>query len=404
MAQLEALDLAGKRVLLRVDFNVPLDKETGDISDDTRLRAAVPTIEFLRKKGAKVIMMSHFGRPKPNEDGTPNRAKYGLHPVAAYLPNLFDKNTNIFFVEDCIGAEVEATIADMEAGDMLLLDNTRFYPQEEKGEVEFARQLAALGDIYVNDAFGAAHREHASTCVIARFFAPEAKASGFLMRAELESAKRLLENPARPFVAIVGGAKVSDKILLLESLLDKVDTLIVGGGMAYTFFKAQNGQIGKSLVENDKLDLALKLLEKAKAKGVQLLLPEDSLAADAFSNDAARQACPSHQIPDLLMGLDVGPAATQAFAQAILSAKSIFWNGPMGVFEMSNFAQGTNAIAQAVADATQKGAFSLVGGGDSVAALHQLGKADQVSFVSTGGGAMLELIESGSLPGADALK
>jgi phosphoglycerate kinase len=403
MAKIEALDVHNKRVLLRVDFNVPLDKQTGDITDDTRLRAALPTIEFLREKGAKVILLSHFGRPKPNEDGTPNRSKYGLHPVAAYLPNLFDKFANIYFVEDCIGEEVTETIADMEAGDICLLDNTRFYAEEEQGDAEFAQKLAALGDIFINDAFGAAHREHASTCVIARYFASEAKAFGFLMRKELDSAQKLLVSPERPFAAIVGGAKVSDKILLLESLLEKVDTLIIGGGMAYTFIKAQGGNIGNSLVENDKLELALQLITKAKAKGVQLLLPIDSIAATAFRNDADFDNCQSNQIPSDRMGLDIGEIACAAFSTAIKSAKSIFWNGPMGVFEMSNFANGTIAIANAVIEATKSGAFSLVGGGDSVAALQIMDKADEVSFVSTGGGAMLELIENGSLPGIDAI-
>jgi phosphoglycerate kinase len=403
MANIEDLVVENKRVLLRVDFNVPVDKESGEITDDTRLRAALPTIEFLRKKGAKVIMMSHFGRPKAKEDGTADRSKYGLQNVAYYLPNLFDKYANIFFVEDCIGEEVEEMIADMEAGDMLLLDNTRFYPEEEKGNAEFAAKLAALGDVYINDAFGAAHREHASTAVIARHFDSQHKAFGFLMRQELESANKLLIEPARPFVAIVGGAKVSDKILLLESLLDKVDTLVVGGGMAYTFFKAQGGEIGKSLVENDKLDLALTLIAKAKAKNIKLLLPIDSVAANAFSNEAELETVRSAQIPANLMGLDIGDIAAAEFSAAILTAKTIFWNGPMGVFEMENFANGTNAVAQAVVEATNNGAFSLVGGGDSVAALHQLGKAEQVSFVSTGGGAMLELIENGSLVGVQAI-
>ena len=405
MAQLESLAVENKRVFVRVDFNVPVDKETGDITDDTRLRAALPTINYLRKKGAKVILASHFGRPKAKEDGTADRGKYGLYPVAAYLPSLFEnEEVNVLFIEDCIGEEVEQIIAEMEAGDILLLDNTRFYTEEEKGDMAFAEKLAKLADVYVNDAFGAAHREHASTSTMARFFAPENKAFGFLMKKELESADKLLNNPARPFVAIVGGAKVSDKILLLESLLEKVDTLIVGGGMAYTFMKAQGGNIGKSLVELDKLDLAKSLMEKAKAKGVQLLLPEDTISADAFKNEAKTITVNSMNIEDDYMGLDIADKAIATFTTALASAKTIFWNGPMGVFEMSNFAKGTQAIAQAVVEATQNGAYSLIGGGDSVAALQQMGKADEVSFVSTGGGAMLELIEQGTLPGVEAIK
>lgn len=405
MAQLESLAVENKRVLVRVDFNVPVDKETGDITDDTRLRAALPTINYLRKKGAKVILASHFGRPKAKEDGTPDRGKYGLYPVAAYLPSLFeDEEVSVLFSEECIGAEVEEIIADLEPGDILLLDNTRFYAEEEKGDMAFAEQLSKLADVYVNDAFGAAHREHASTCTIAKFFDANNKAFGYLMAKELESADKLLHNPARPFVAIVGGAKVSDKILLLESLLEKVDTLIVGGGMAYTFMQAQGGKIGKSLVEMDKLDLAKSLMEKAKAKGVQLLLPEDTIAADAFKNEANTIAVNTMDIAADYMGLDIGEKAIATFSKAIGEAKTIFWNGPMGVFEMSNFAKGTQAIAEAVIEATSNGAYSLIGGGDSVAALQQMGKADAVSFVSTGGGAMLELIENGTLPGVEAIK
>lgn len=399
--QLENLDVAGKRVLVRVDFNVPTDGK-GNVTDDTRIRAALPTIQFLLNKGASVILMSHFGRPKASADGTFDKVKYGLGQVVPTLSALLGKPA--YFAEDCIGEIAQKAVAALQTGDVLLLENTRFYKEEEKGDADFAKQLAALGDVYVNDAFGAAHRSHASTCVIANQFGAASKAFGFLMGKELESANRLLHSPARPFTAIIGGAKVSDKIMLLDSLVEKVDNLLIGGGMAYTLLKAQGAQVGKSLVEADKLDIARQLLDKAQARGVKIYLPEDSLVADAFSNDANRQTADSTAIADDLMGLDIAEKARATFAQVVLESKSIFWNGPMGVFEMPNFAQGTFTIADAVAEATQRGAFSLVGGGDSVAALHQSGKSDQVSFVSTGGGAMLELIESGTLPGVEAIK
>lgn len=406
MAKIEDLQLRSRRVLVRVDFNVPIDKETGDITDDTRIRAALPTIEYLREQGAKVVLLSHYGRPKPNADGSRNMEKFSLHYLGiggCLLELLKGDDSRLFSTEDCIGEDAEAVIAEMEDGDVCLLENTRFYAEEEKGDAEFAKKLAALGDVYINDAFGAAHREHASTCTIARYFAPENKAFGFLMRKELQSAQRLLNSPARPFVAIVGGAKVSDKILLIESLLSKVDTLVVGGGMAYTFLKAQGGAIGKSLVENDRLELATQLLAKAAEKGVKILLPIDSVCADEFNNDSPASTHKSREIPAEKMGLDIGEIAVAEFSYAIERAQTIFWNGPMGVFEMDNFSAGTRAIAESVAKATQNGAFSLVGGGDSVAALHAVGKADEVSFVSTGGGAMLELIEQGTLPGVEAI-
>lgn len=398
--KIEDLSVTGKRVLMRVDFNVPV--KDGQVTDDTRIRAALPSIEYLANKGAKVILMSHFGRPKPNEDGTPNRKKYGLGQVVSTLSALLGKQA--LFVEDTVGVAVQSAIAGMGNGDVLLLDNTRFYPQEEAGDKDFAAQIAALGDVYVNDAFGAAHREHASTVTVAQFFDSEHKAFGFLMRSEVENAQRLLHNPQRPFVAVVGGAKVSDKILLLEQLMNMVNAIIVGGGMAYTFIKAQGGNIGKSLVEEDRLDTAKAILAKAAEKGVQLLLPVDSVCADAFANDANRQTANSNGVAEGWMGLDIADKAIAEFSQVIAGAKTIFWNGPMGVFEMPNFANGTRQIADAIVKATANGAFSVVGGGDSVAALHQVGKADGVSFVSTGGGAMLELLENGTLPGIEAIK
>ncbi len=407
MANIKDLQLRGRRVLLRVDFNVPIDKETGDISDDTRIRAALPTIEYLRAQGAKVILLSHYGRPKPNADGSRNLQKFGLQYLgigSCLLELLSGDDARLFSVEDCIGKDAEELIAEMEEGDVCLLENTRFYPEEEAGDEAFAQKLAALADVYINDAFGAAHREHASTCTVARFFAPENKAFGFLMAKELQNAEQLLNTPARPYVAILGGAKVSDKILLIESLLEKVDTIVVGGGMAYTFLKAQGGEIGKSLVEIERIDLARELLAKAQQKAVKILLPIDSLCAAEFKNESPAQTYKSREIPTDKMGLDIGEIAIAEFSQTIEQAKTIFWNGPMGVFEMDNFSAGTRAIAESVAKATAQGAFSLVGGGDSVAALHATGKADAVSFVSTGGGAMLELIEQGTLPGVEAIK
>lgn len=397
--QLEQLDVQGKRVLVRVDFNVPV--KDGKVSDATRIEAALPTLNYLRERGARLVLISHFGRPKPNEDGSPNRAKYGLGQIVSKVSECLA--CPVAFVEDCIGEVAERAAEALRPGEVLLLDNSRFYVQEEQGEREFARALARLADVYVNDAFGAAHRRHASTVVVAEFFDAAHKAFGFLMRKEVDNAQRLLQAPERPFVAVVGGAKVSDKILLLERLLDMVDAVIVGGGMAYTFMAARGGSIGKSLLEADRMDTASNLLEAAARKGVRFLLPSDSVVADAFANDANRQTLPSDAIPADYMGLDIGQDAVAEFSALIRTAKTIFWNGPMGVFEMENFAAGTRSIAQAIAEATAVGAFSVVGGGDSVAALHQLGKAQAVSFVSTGGGAMLELLENGTLPGIQAI-
>ena len=401
--KLENLLLKGKRVLMRVDFNVPLNANY-EVTDDTRISAALATINYILDQGASLILMSHLGRPekKLKADGSLDREKFTMRHTVSTLSTLLGKP--VIFVDDTIGEKVKVAAAALKSGEVLLLENTRFYKEESKGDEAFAKELAALGDIYINDAFGAAHREHASTATIARFFKEDSKAFGFLMRAELESAARLQENPQRPYVAIIGGAKVSDKILLLDKLIDFVDSLIIGGGMAFTLLKSQGASIGNSLVEDDKLELAADFLEKAKQKGVKVLLPEDSIVADKFDNSANVKTVSSFDISDGWMGLDIGPKAVALFKNTIENAKSVLWNGPMGVFEMSNFANGTMQIAEAVALATQKGAFSLVGGGDSVAALNQSGKAELVSHVSTGGGATLEYLQGNILPGVAAIE
>lgn len=399
---MENINFQGKKVLVRVDFNVPLNKAF-EITDDTRIRGALPTIQYILEKGGKPILMSHLGRPlkKLKEDGTIDKEKFTLRHIVDHLAALL--NTNVSFVDETTGPKVQSAVEAIPEGGVLVLENTRFNKGEKKGDEAFAKELASIADIYINDAFGTAHRAHASTTTVAQFFSKENKSFGFLMQKEIENANKVLNNPERPLVAIIGGAKVSDKILLLEKLMDFANIVIVGGGMAYTFIKAQGGQIGKSLVENDKLDLALKLIEKAKANNVQLLLPSDSFIADEFSNEANRKLVASNQIPDGWMGLDIGEKAVEDFSQAILSAKTILWNGPMGVFEFSNFANGTKTVAKVAAQATQGGAFSLVGGGDSVAAVNQAGLADQISYVSTGGGAMLEFLEGKQLPGIKAM-
>jgi phosphoglycerate kinase len=397
------LDFNGKKALVRVDFNVPLDKDF-NITDDTRMRAAAPTIRHILDHGGAAILMSHLGRPlkKLKEDGSIDREKFTLKHLVPHLSELL--GTKVQFCDETVGEKALNMTEALTPGEVLLLENTRFEAGETKGDEALARAMAALGDVYVNDAFGTAHREHSSTATVARFFGPEAKTFGFLMEAEIKNADRVMNNPARPLTAIIGGAKVSDKILLLERLLDYVDNLLIGGGMAYTFVKAQGGQVGRSLVEEDRLELALALLEKARNKGVKLLLPEDSTIADEFANTAQSAAAKSSAIPGDWMGLDIGEEAREHFSKAILQSKTILWNGPMGVFEMPAFAAGTKTIAQAVAQATSKGAFSLVGGGDSVAAVNQLGLADQVSYVSTGGGAMLEFLEGKELPGIKAIR
>jgi phosphoglycerate kinase len=394
MKTVDQINFLGKKALIRVDFNVPLDKDY-NITDDNRMTAALPTIKKILKDGGEVILMSHLGRPKegPTE-------KYSLKHLVPHLSDLLGQQVE--FADDCIGQQAVEKAKDLAKGQVLLLENLRFYKEEEKGDVEFAKKLAALGDVYVNDAFGTAHRAHASTSIIAQFF-PEAKCFGYLMAAELANAEKVLNDAAKPFTAIMGGAKVSDKIELIERLMDKVDNLIIGGGMAYTFAKAQGGHIGKSLVEEDKLDLANSLIAKAKAKGVNLLLPADSIIADNFSNDANTDTANNDNIKDGWMGLDIGPASIKAFSKVVEGSKTILWNGPMGVFEMEKFEQGTRAIAEAVVKATENGAFSLIGGGDSAAAVAKFNFTNDVSYVSTGGGALLEYMEGKELPGVKAI-
>lgn len=387
----------GQKALIRVDFNVPLNDQYA-ITDDTRMRAAVPTIQKILADGGSVILMSHLGRPK---DGPTE--KYSLKHLVSHLGSLLNGAT-VLFANDCIGEQAYLTASMLRPGEVLLLENLRFYKEEEKGNEEFAKKLAQLGDVYVNDAFGTAHRAHASTAVIARFFPADKRMFGLLMEGEVSSAERVLHQSEKPFTAIIGGAKVSDKILIIENLLERATDIIIGGGMAYTFMKARGGKIGNSLCEEDRLDTARNLIEKAKAKGVNLHLPADSVVADKFAADAQNAVAPSDAIGEGWMGLDIGPAAREAFSQVIKSSKTILWNGPMGVFEMEKFQAGTKAIATAVAEATQGGAFSLVGGGDSVAAVNQFGYTDKVSYVSTGGGAMLEYFEGKELPGIAAVK
>ena len=394
MKTIDQANFADKKVLIRVDFNVPLDKNY-KITDDNRITAALPTIKKILKDGGAIILMSHLGRPKngPTEE-------FSLKHIVPHLSDLLGQQVE--FANDCIGQEAIDKAKALQPGEVLLLENLRFYKEEEKGDVEFAKKLAALGNVYVNDAFGTAHRAHASTSIIAQFF-PDAKYFGYLMASELENAEKVLNNPARPFTAIMGGSKVSDKIKLIERLLDKVDNLIIGGGMAYTFAKADGGNIGTSLVEMDKLDLATSLQQKAKEKGVQLFLPVDNVVADKFANDANTKIAKTGQIEDNWMGLDIGPESVEAFSKVIEASKTILWNGPMGVFEMDNFEKGTKAVAEAIVKATQNGAFSLIGGGDSAAAISKFNLISKVSYVSTGGGALLEYMEGKELPGVKAI-
>ena len=399
---MENIDFNNKKVLVRVDFNVPLSS-TFQITDDNRIKASLPTLNYILEHGGSLILCSHLGRPqqKKLENGELNVAKFTLNHLTSYLSaNL---NRPVTFISDCIGSEAVNACNALKPGEVILLENTRFYPGEEKGDKEMAGILASLADVYINDAFGTAHRAHASTTLVANFFTADNKGFGFLMKAEIENARHIIESPEKPFTAIIGGAKVSDKMLLLDKMLDQVDNLIIGGGMAFTFIKAKGGQIGNSLVELDRLDLALQLMEKAKSKGVNLLLPVDVIAANTFSNDAEKIEVSSDNIPEGWLGLDIGPKAVETFVSTIKSAKTILWNGPMGVFEMPSFAKGTLAIAESVAEATQNGAYSLVGGGDSVAAVTQVGLSDAVSYVSTGGGALLEMLEGKVLPGVKAI-
>jgi phosphoglycerate kinase len=388
-------NFAGKKALVRVDFNVPLN-ERFEITDDTRIKATIPTIQKILKDGGSVVLMSHLGRPK---DGPTE--KYSLKHLVTPLSLVF--GVKVKFASDCISDEAVTLANGLQAGEILLIENLRFYKEEEKGDVDFAQKLARLGNVWVNDAFGTAHRAHASTAVIGQFFTD--KVSGFVMQAELDNAKKILEYSERPFTAIMGGSKISDKILIIERLLDKVDNLIIGGGMTYTFSLAEGGKIGKSICEPDKVELAKQLIEKAKAKGVNLIMPLDNVCADDFNNNANRQTVERGCIPDGWEGLDIGPKSVALFQETIAKSKTILWNGPMGVFEFSNFAIGTNAIADAVVKATEEnGAFSLIGGGDSASAVNNAGYGDRVSYVSTGGGALLEYMEGKTLPGVAALE
>jgi phosphoglycerate kinase len=396
MMSFDSFSFKGQKALVRVDFNVPLNKDL-QITDDTRMRAALPTINHILQQGGSVILMSHLGRPK---EGPAD--KYSLRHLLPHLIKLLP-GTTVYFADDCIGAQAVDLSGSLQPGEVLLLENLRFYSQEEKGDAAFAAKLAQLGTVWVNDAFGTAHRAHASTAVMANGFAPDKRLFGKLMEAEVASAQRVLHQAERPFVAIIGGAKVSDKMLIIENLLERASDIIIGGGMAYTFFKARGGSIGNSLCEDDRLSLALDLLTKAQQKGVRIHLPEDSVIANRFAADADTDIAPSGQLPEGWMGLDIGPAARAQFAQVIMAAKTILWNGPMGVFEMPAFQEGTKSIALAVAASTREGAFSLVGGGDSVAAINQFQLFDQVSYVSTGGGAMLEYFEGKVLPGIAAV-
>lgn len=394
MNTIDQHNFKGQKALIRVDFNVPLDKEY-NITDDTRIRAAIPTIQKILKDGGSVILMSHLGRPKEGP-----AEKYSLKHLVSHLTKVL--NTTVKFADDCIGDSARNLSASLMPGEVLLLENLRFYKEEEKGNEEFAQKLAALGTFYVNDAFGTAHRAHASTAVIAKFF-PGKKCFGYVMAGELENADKVLNHPVKPFTAIMGGAKVSDKILIIEQLLNKVDNLLIGGGMAFTFVKATGGKIGSSLCEEDKLDLALEILEKAKAKGVKIVLPTDAVLGDKFDANAQVGHSEINAIPEGWMGLDIGEKSIKAFCDVIENSKTILWNGPAGVFEFEKFAAGTKALAEAIVRATEKGAFSLIGGGDSAAAINKFHLGENVSYVSTGGGALLEYIEGKTLPGVAAI-
>lgn len=402
MSTFNNYNFSGKKALVRVDFNVPIKE--GKITDDTRIKAALPTIKKILNDGGSVILMSHLGRPAKDMAKKPHLtlADFSLEPVAKHLSSLLGKE--VHFVTVAIGAEAQEKADALKPGEILLLNNLRYYKEEEKGDADFAKKLAQYGDVYVNDAFGTAHRAHASTAVIAQNFDAGNKMFGLLMEGEITAGEQVLNNAQKPFTAIIGGAKVSDKILIIENLLEKATDIIIGGGMAYTFYKAQGGQIGTSLCEEDRLETAQELLKKAKEKGVQIHLPQDSIIADKFDKDANTSSSLNTEIPEGWMGLDIGEQACGTFAKVIKDSKTILWNGPMGVFEMEKFQHGTKAIADAVAEATQNGAYSLVGGGDSVAAVNKFGYTDKVSYVSTGGGALLEFFEGKELPGIAAIK
>ncbi len=396
MNTLDTYNFAGKRAVMRVDFNVPLDKDLR-ITDDTRIRMATRSVLKILNDGGSVVLLSHLGRPKGGYE-----KKFSLESLVVRLTEEYGREVQ--FGGDVLGDDAAQKAAALQPGQVLLLDNVRFHKEEEEaGDQDFAAKLARLGTVYVNDAFGTAHRAHASTAVMAHSFAPEDRVGGYLLQSELDNAKKVLEEAERPFTAIMGGAKISDKILIIEKLLDKVDNLLIGGGMAYTFAVAQGGKVGSSLLEADKVDLARELIQKAKDKRVNLVLPADSLIANKFANDAETKVASNADIPDGWMGLDLGPESREAFTAIIRESKTILWNGPMGVFEMPNFAKGTEQVAHAIADATAKGAYSLIGGGDSAAAVQQLGFGEQVSYISTGGGALLEYMEGKELPGVAAL-
>ena len=394
MKTIKQFDFSGKKALVRVDFNVPQD-ENLKVTDNTRITAVKPTIEKILSDGGSVILMTHLGRPKGEKND-----KYSLKHILPEIEKILGKSVK--FAEDCIGEEAVKLASELKSGEILLLENLRFYNEEEKGDKAFAEKLAKLGDAYVNDAFGTAHRAHASTAVIAEFF-PQTKFFGLLMAKELEAIDKVLHSGEKPITAILGGSKVSTKITIIENILPVVDNLIIGGGMAFTFIKAQGGNVGNSLVEDDKLDLALEILEKAKNQNVKIYIPVDVIAAKEFNNDAERKEVAANEIPDGWMGLDVGSESQKINNDVIMSSKTILWNGPLGVFEMSNFAEGTKALGDSIAEATKAGAFSLVGGGDSVAFVKQFGYGDKVSYVSTGGGAMLESLEGLELPGVSAI-
>lgn len=394
MRTIDDIQFKGLRALVRVDFNVPLN-DAFEITDFTRISAAEPTIKKILADGGSVVLMSHLGRPKTGAE-----EKFSLKHLVADLTKRI--GTEVKFATDCIGEEAENLASNLQPGEVLLLENLRYHPEETKGDKDFAQQLSKLGDVYINDAFGTAHRAHASTSIIAQFF--DTKGCGYVMQSELDNAAKVLDDPKKPFTAIIGGAKISDKIVIIEKLLDKVDSLIIGGGMSYTFFKALGGNIGSSLVEEDKLELAKRLIQKAKEKNVSLELPIDSIIADKFAPDANTKICDNISIPDGWMGLDIGPDAQEVFRRIVSRSATILWNGPMGVFEMPAFAEGTRSVAKAVRDATEFGGFSLIGGGDSAAAVNQMGYGEKVSYVSTGGGALLEFMEGKVLPGVAALE
>lgn len=395
MISFQSYDFQNKRALVRVDFNVPLDKTTGLVSDDKRIRAALPTLRHILDNGGSVVLLSHFGRPKNGPE-----AIFSLAQICAKVSEVL--GTEVLFADDCIGDKAFGLSEALKPGMVLLLENVRFYKEETAGDLAFAQKLADHGDCYVNDAFGAAHRAHASTTQLASFF-PNDKMAGLLMQAEIENAQKVMLQAQKPFTAIVGGAKVSDKVLIVENLLERADHILIGGGMAYTFFKAMGGQIGASLCENERLETCKEILDQAQAKGVQIHLPIDAVAADRFAADANTQIIDSDCIEDGWMGLDIGPKARAAFQEVLLQSKTILWNGPMGVFEMPAFENGTKEVAFAVANATKNGAFSLIGGGDSAAAVQQFELSSEVSYVSTGGGALLEYFEGKTLPGMAAL-